>query len=181
MSRINALEPAAATPKAQELLAAVKAKIGMTPNMMKTMAQSEAVLEGYLSFSGALGGGVLSAKLREQIAIAVGQANSCQYCLSAHTLLGKMAGLAKDELDASRRATSADPKTAVALRFVQDLVVHKGMVDDEGLAAVRTAGFSEAEIVEMVSNVALNIFTNYFNHVAQTEVDFPNVELALPH
>ncbi|MCX6606976.1 MAG: carboxymuconolactone decarboxylase family protein [Acidobacteria bacterium] len=180
MSRIHALEPAAATPKAQELLAAVKAKIGMTPNMMKTMAQSEAVLEGYLSFSGALGGGVLSAKLREQIAIAVGQANSCQYCLSAHTLLGKMAGLAKDELDASRRATSSDPKTAVALHFAHDLVAHKGMVDDQGIAAVRAAGFTEAEIVEIVSNVALNIFTNYFNNVAQTEVDFPKVELALP-
>lgn len=179
MSRIQPLEPASASPKAQELLAAVKAKIGMTPNLMKTLAQSAPALEGYLNFSGALAGGVLAPKLREQIAITVAQINSCQYCLSAHTMLGKMAGLSKEELAASRRANSIDPKSAVALQFAQNLVVHKGQVTDEALASLRVAGFSEAEIVEIVSHVALNIFTNYFNNVAQTVVDFPAVDLAL--
>jgi uncharacterized peroxidase-related enzyme len=179
MTRIPAIEAANASPKSQELLAAVKAKIGMTPNLMKTMAHSSAVLEGYLGFSGALGGGTLSAQLREQIALAVGQANSCEYCLSAHTAIGKMVGLNPEEIVASRRATSADAKTAVALRFVQDLVIHKGVVDDAALAAVRSAGYSDAEIVEIVANVALNIFTNYFNHVAGTEVDFPKVALSV--
>jgi uncharacterized peroxidase-related enzyme len=177
MTRIAAVEPAEASPKAQELLAAVKAKIGMTPNLMKTMAQSGAVLEGYLGLSGALGGGVLSARLREQIALAVGQANSCQYCLSAHSAVGKMVGLTPEEIAASRRATSSDARTAAALRFVQDLVVHKGMVEDSALRVLREADYSDAEIVEIIANVALNIFTNYFNHVAGTEVDFPKVDV----
>lgn len=179
MPRIQAIELAKASPKSQELLAAVKAKIGMTPNMMKTMAQSAAVLEAYLGFSGALGTGALSAPLREQIALTVGQANGCQYCLSAHSAVGKMTGLDTEEIEASRKANSRVEKTAAALRFAQDLVVHKGVVDDAALKAVRDAGYSDAEIVEIVANVALNIFTNYLNHVAGTDVDFPKVELSL--
>ena len=179
MTRIQALEPADASPKAQELLAAVKAKIGMTPNMMKTMAQSAAVLEGYLGLSGALGSGALTPRLREQVALAVGQANGCEYCLSAHSAIGKMVGLKPEDIAASRRATSSDAKTAVALRFVQELVVHRGVVDDNALRTVRAAGFNDAEIVELVANVALNIFTNYINHVAGTDVDFPKVDVSL--
>ena len=179
MPRIKALQPSEASPKAQDLLAAVKAKIGMTPNMMKTMAQSAAVLEGYLGLSGALGAGILNPPLREQIALAVGQANSCQYCLSAHSTIGKMVGLKPEEIAASRRATATDPKVAAALRFVQALVVHKGMVDDSALSAVRDAGYTDAEIVEIVAHVALNVFTNYFNHVAGTEIDFPKVDVSL--
>lgn len=179
MTRIQALEPADASPKAQELLAAVKAKIGMTPNMMKTMAQSAAVLEGYLGLSGALGSGALTPRLREQVALAVGQANGCEYCLSAHSAIGKMVGLKPEDIAASRRATSSDAKTAVALRFVQELVVHRGVVDDNALRTVRVAGFNDAEIVELVANVALNIFTNYINHVAGTDVDFPKVDVSL--
>lgn len=179
MTRIKALEPAEASPKAQELLAAVKAKIGMTPNMMKTMAQSAAVLDGYLSFSGALDSGVLSPRLREQIALTVGQANNCQYCLSAHSALGKMVGLKPEEIAAGRRATAADPKTAAALRFAQALVIHKGVVDDNALSAIRAAGYTDAEIVEIVAHVALNVLTNYFNHVAGTEVDFTKVDVSL--
>jgi uncharacterized peroxidase-related enzyme len=179
MTRIQALDPADASPKAQQLLAAVKAKIGMTPNMMKTMAQSAAVLDGYLGLSGPLGAGALTPRLREQVALAVGQANGCEYCLSAHSAIGKMVGLKPEEIAASRRATSSDTKTAAALRFVQELVVHRGVVDDNALRTVRGAGFSDTEIVELVANVALNIFTNYINHVAGTEVDFPKVDVSL--
>lgn len=179
MTRIQALEPADASPKSQELLAAVKAKIGMTPNMMKTMAHSAAVLDGYLGLSGALGTGTLTPRLREQVALAVGQANGCEYCLSAHSAIGKMVGLKPEDIAASRRATASDAKTAAALRFVQELVVHRGVVDDNALRTVRAAGFNEAEIVELVANVALNIFTNYINHVAGTEVDFPKVDVSL--
>jgi uncharacterized peroxidase-related enzyme len=179
MTRIKALQPAEATPKAQELLAEVKARIGMTPNMMKTMANSASVLEGYLALSGALSAGVLPAALREQIALTVAQANRCEYCLAAHTALGKMAGLGKEELEASRRATSANAKTEAALRFAQELIIHRGHIDDASLASVRAAGFTDAEITEIVTHVALNIFTNYFNVVARTEVDFPGVDLTL--
>ena len=109
----------------------------------------------------------------------VAQANRCEYCLAAHTALGKMAGLAKEELEASRRATSANAKTAAALRFAQELVIHRGDIDDASLASVRAAGFTDSEITEIVAHVSLNIFTNYVNIVARTELDFPRVDLTL--
>ena len=179
MSRIQPIQPAEATGKAKQLLDGVQAKIGMTPNLMKTLAQAPAALEAYLNFNGALGGGVLDAKFREQIAIAVAQANSCEYCLSAHTTIGKMTGLKPEELAASRHAQAVDPKQDAGLKFAQALVIHRGLVSDAALQGVRSAGFSEAEITEIVAHVALNIFTNYFNHVAQTEVDFPKVAVQL--
>jgi len=179
MPRLNAIDPKEATGKAKELLDGVKTKIGMVPNLMRTFANSPAALEGYLNFSGALGGGLLNAKLREQIALAVADANNCEYCLSAHTAIGKMVGLNENELVASRRASSEDAKTNAALMFAHQIVVKRGEVDDTDVRTVRTAGFSDGEITEIIANVALNIFTNYFNHVAQTVVDFPKVSLTV--
>lgn len=178
MSRIKALEPAQTTGKARELLDAVQAKLGITPNMTRAMANSPAVLAAYLSFSGALAGGSLSAKLREQIALAVGQANACDYCLSAHSTLGKMAGLSEGDLASSRQAHAADTKADAALQFAQKLVRNRGEVSAAEFGAVRHAGYSDGEIGEIVANVALNLFTNYFNHVAETEIDFPRVSSA---
>jgi len=163
--------------KAKQLLDAVQAKLGMTPNMVKAMAQSPAVLEGYLSFSGALAGGQLSVKLREQIALAVAQANQCEYCLAAHSALGKMAGLSEEKILASRYLDSADGKVGAALRFAQEVVVTRGEVSDDGLARLRAAGFADSEVAEIIANVALNIFTNYFNRFTRTDVDFPKVSL----
>ncbi len=179
MPRLNAIDPAVATGKAKELLDGVKTKIGMVPNLMRTFANSPAALEGYLSFSGALAGGLLSAKLREQISLAVADANSCEYCLSAHTAIGKMVGLNENEIIASRRASSDDAKTNAALMFAHQIVVKRGEVDDTDVRTVRAAGFNDGEITEIIANVALNIFTNYFNHVAQTVVDFPKVSLTV--
>lgn len=179
MPRLNAIDPKEATGKAKELLDGVKTKIGMVPNLMRTFANSPAALEGYLNFSGALGGGLLNAKLREQIALAVADANNCEYCLSAHTAIGKMVGLNENELVASRRASSEDAKTNAALMFAHQIVVKRGEVDDTDVQTVRAAGFSDGEITEIIANVALNIFTNYFNHVAQTVVDFPKVSLTV--
>lgn len=178
MPRFNAVDPKGATGKAKELLDGVKSKIGMVPNLMRALANSPAALEGYLNFSGALSGGLLNAKLREQIALTVADANNCEYCLSAHTAIGKMVGLNENELAASRRATSIDAKTDAALKFAHQIVIKRGEVLDSEVQAVRAAGYSDGEIVEIVANVALNIFTNYFNHVAQTVVDFPKVNLA---
>ncbi|MBX3277899.1 MAG: carboxymuconolactone decarboxylase family protein [Acidobacteria bacterium] len=178
MQRLKAIDPKEATGKAKELLDGVKAKIGMVPNLMRTFANSPAALEGYLNFSGALGGGLLSAKLREQIALTVADANSCEYCLSAHTAIGKMVGLDENELVASRRATASNARTDAALKFAHQIVVKRGEVLDSEVQAVREAGYSDGEITEIVAHVALNIFTNYFNHVAQTVVDFPKVTLA---
>ena len=179
MQRIAAVNAAEATGKAKQLLDGVQAKLGMTPNLMKTLASAPAALEAYLSFGAALATGRLDAKLREQIALTVAQANSCEYCLSAHSAIGKMVGLKPEEISASREAHAQDAKRAAGLQFAQTLVVQRGEVSDETLARVKAAGYSEGEITEIVANVAVNIFTNYFNHVARTEVDFPRVPVAL--
>lgn len=178
MSRLNAIDPTKAAAKAKTLLDGVQKKLGMAPNLMRTMANSPAVLEAYLGFSNTLGQSSLSAKLREQIALTVGEANRCQYCLAAHTALGKMAGLGDEEIADSRRGNSTDRKTEAVLQFARKIVTERGWVSDEDVASVRTAGVNDAEIAEIVATVALNIFTNYFNHVAVTEVDFPEVEPA---
>jgi len=179
MARLHIVDPHDATGKAKTLLDTVKEKLGIVPNIARGMVNSPAVLEGYLGLSGALAGGTLPAKLRERIALAVAEANRCQYCLAAHNALGKAAGLSAEEVVQSRRAESTDAKTEAALRFVRDLAVNRGDVSDEAVASVREAGFDDGEIAELVANVALNVFTNYFNHVADTPIDFPEVE-ALP-
>lgn len=175
MERIKAIATQDATGKVRELLEGVQKKLGMTPNMMRTMAHSPAVLNAYLNFSGALAGGSLPARLREQIALVVGEANGCQYCLSAHSALGQMAGLSQEEILDSRRGESSESRSRAALRFASKLVSERGRVDDRELAQVRKAGFGDGEIAEIVANVALNLFTNYFNHVADPQVDFPAV------
>jgi uncharacterized peroxidase-related enzyme len=173
MERITPINPQAAQGRAKELLDAVKAKLGIIPNMTRSMAVSPPVLEAYVGFIGALGQGVLPPRVREQLALDVGEANHCDYCVSAHCVLGKGAGLSEQEVLASRRGASTDPKTDVLLGFARKLVANRGLVDDADIAAVREAGFGDAEIAEVVAHVGLNTFTNYFNHVAGTTIDFP--------
>lgn len=174
MSRINAVNHENADGKAKELLDAVKAKIGFAPNMMKTMAQSPTVLEAYLNFNETLGT-TLNAELREQIAVLTAQKNGCGYCLSAHTAIGKSVGLSDEAVSAARQANSADTKTDAALKFAKTILEKHGAVSDADLETVKNVGFTEGEIAEITANVALNIFTNYFNEIAQTEIDFPKV------
>lgn len=179
MPRLKALVPQEATGKAKELLDAVQKKLGATPNLFRTLANSPAVLEAYLNFNGALSNGLLDAKLRERIALIVGQQNGCQYCVSAHTFIGKAAGLSEAEIVASRRGQAKDTKTAAALTLARALVEKLGAVSDAELDGARSAGLNDGEIAEVIANAALNIFTNYFNHVAETDVDFPKVELEI--
>ena len=176
MPRLKAIETAEAAPKAKAFLEGVQKKLGMTPNLMRTMANSPAVLEAYLGFGNALGKGTLSPKLREQIALTVGELNGCQYCLSAHTALGKMVGLGDEDIADSRRGVSPDRKTEAVLQFARKVVTERGWVSDDDVESLRAAGTTDAELAEIVGAVALNIFSNYFNHVAGTEVDFPEVE-----
>jgi uncharacterized peroxidase-related enzyme len=179
MQRISAIDPATASGKSKQLLDGVQAKLGMTPNLMKTLATAPAALEAYLNFNSALSSGLLNAKFREQIALSVAQANSCEYCLSAHSAIGKMVGLKPEEIEASRESLSTDPKRDAGLKFAQAIVVQRGELSDGAIDNVRRAGYSDGEITEIVANVALNILTNYFNHIAQTEVDFPRVPVTL--
>jgi len=180
LSRLKVIQTDSATGRAKELLEAVQAKLSTTPNSMRVMANSPAVLDAYLSFSGALAGGFLNAKLREQIALEVGEQNSCQYCVSAHTAIGKMTGLSEAEIQAAREAKSSAPKPAAALAFARQIVAKQGRATQSDVDAVRDAGFTDGEIAEIIAHVALNIFTNYFNNTADVEVDFPKIALRKP-
>ena len=173
MSRLPALDPATTTGKTHMLLAGVAKKLGVVPNLMRTMASSPATLEGYLGLSGALAGGQLPARLREQLALALAETNGCHYCSAAHTLLGKNAGLADGEMLAARRGEASDPRARAALRFALAVVAARGGVSDADLERVRGAGFGDGEIAEIVAHVALSALTNYLNRAAQTELDFP--------
>lgn len=176
MSRLNQLNPETATGRAKELLGAVKGKLGLVPNMTRAMANGPAVLDGYLQFSGALSRGTLSAKVREQLSLAVAQVNGCEYCLSAHSTIGKMVGLTAEQIRDARLGTAIDPKTDALIRFAQKVVEARGRVSDADVGDVREAGFDDGAIAEVVAHVALDIFTNYFNLVAGTDIDFPKVE-----
>jgi len=180
MSRIPPVDRNTTTDSVRKNFDAVQKQLGVVPNMMRTMAQSPAVLEGYLGFGAALRRGRLPVGLQEQIALAVAETNSCDYCLSAHTALGRGAGLSNDELAASREARATDRKAAAALQFARVVVDRRGDVRDLDLAAVRAAGYSDGEIAEIIAHVALNVFTNYFNRAAQTDIDFPLVTAGQP-
>ena len=181
MSRISAVDPATADAKAKPLLDAVNNAFGMVPNLFRVAAQSSAALEGLLGLNGALGHGSFNGKLREAISLAVAEANGCDYCLSAHTALGKGAGLFPADIAEARKGRAADHKTAAILHFAYALVETSGHVTDSDVSQLRQAGVTDSEVVETVANVIVNIFTNYLNHVAGTENDFPAVRAGMAH
>ena len=180
MPRITPIDAKNPDPAAKPLLDAVQQDLGATPNFMTTLANSPAALDAYLSFSGALGKGSIGGKLGEQIALAVAGANACGYCASTHTALGSKQGIEKEELERNLRGEASDPRTQAALDFARTLVIKRGWATDADLTQVRDAGFSEGQIAEIVAHVALNTFSNYFNHVADPEIDFPKVEVGEP-
>lgn len=178
MPRINPVHPDHTHPKSADLLATVKRKIGMVPNLHATFAHAPAVLAAYLSFSATLASGRLSARQREIIALTVGQANQCQYCLSAHTVIGKGVGLTDQQVAAARRGHNEDPLDDAIAVLASQLVVKDGVISDDELDAARQAGLDDELLLEVLANVALNILTNYANHLAQTTIDFPEVDSA---
>ena len=160
------------------LLDAVNKQLGVVPNLMKVLGNSPAALGGYLNLSSALGKGTIGAKTGERIALAIAEFNRCDYCLAAHTYLGKnVAKLDDAEIAANRNGTSADPKADAAVRFAVNVAQERGHVSDAAFQAVKSAGYSDGEVMEIVLHVALNTLTNYVNTVAQTEIDFPVVEM----
>lgn len=173
MQRINPIEPAQAGYKTRVMLDAVKHQLGQIPNIFRILAQSPAVLDAYLKQMTALAAGDLDPKLREQIALVAAGKNQCDYCASAHTLLGKGAGVEESELTCNLKGQSSNATTQAALTFVAAIVENRGRVTDRELMEVREAGFSDGQIVEIIAVTCMNIFTNYFNHIAGTEVDFP--------
>jgi uncharacterized peroxidase-related enzyme len=176
MARLPIASIESATGSNQNIFAALQKGLGMVPNMARVMASSPAVLSAYAQFSSAMSTAKLSAKIREQIALLVAESNSCTYCLSAHSALGKLAGLNQAQIDDARNRRSEDPRTAAALTFAQAVLDRRGGVTGGDVDAVRKAGFDDAELAEIVAAVAQNVFTNFFNRAFDVDVDFPRVE-----
>ena len=176
MNNLPLLDPATTTGRTAELLATVQRRLGVTPNMAKAMANSPALLHGYVDLSAALSSGVLDGATRERLALAIAQHNGCSYCLSAHSYLAEhVAHLGADDIAAARAATASDHKTAALLAFATAVNDRRGAVDPDALATVRAAGASDEEIAETIGHVALNVLTNYFNKAAGVDIDFPVV------
>jgi uncharacterized peroxidase-related enzyme len=173
--RIKGIDPGMAKGKAKELLDAIQAKYGGVPNSFKAMAQSPAGLQGFLSLSGTLEGGVLPFETRYQIAVAVSEINGCSYCLSAFTAIGKSQGMTDETFAMCQIAGSTDPKIDAILKFAAAIVRERGAVTPADFQRVKSAGCSDEEIQEIVANVALFTFANYMNLVIATEIDFPLV------
>jgi uncharacterized peroxidase-related enzyme len=177
MSRLNTPASVETSPEGSRAsLVAVGKSLGVVPNLFRLVGNSTAALKGYLGIGAALANARLDARTQERIALAVAEINACDYCLSAHTYLGRnVAKLDDAEMTANRNGGSNDPKANAAVSFAAAIVMSRGHVLDREVASVRAAGYSDAEIIEIVLTVALNTFTNYVNEVAQTDVDFPIV------
>ncbi|MCI0466538.1 MAG: peroxidase-related enzyme [Beijerinckiaceae bacterium] len=176
MPRVDLVDSATAPGAAKPLLEEIKGAFGSVPNMFRAVANSPAALNSMWGSFGALGSGTIDAALGEKIAVAVANRNTCSYCLAAHTVLGKKAGASGEEMAEAQGGRSADPKTATALSFALRLVEHRGQVTSDNVQALRAAGFTDGQIVEIIAHVALNLFTNYINIALDVPVDFPGVK-----
>lgn len=175
-TRIKTLNPETTTGEAKELFNAVNQKLGFIPNLIKVFGNSPATLKSYLSLGELTASGNFNNKFREQLALAIGEENACNYCLSAHTAIGKMNGLSDAQTEQNRQGLSDDTKTEAGLKFAQEVTRHRGQVSQESIDRVKAAGYNDGDILEIVLNVVANTLTNYVNHIAETEIDFPEVK-----
>ena len=176
MPRLPRLTPDTADDRQRDLLDQTERALGRVPNLYATLATSPAALTGYLALRDALSRGVLRARVREQLALLVAQRNDCGYCVAAHTYRGARVGLTAEELRATRDGHDNDPHTDAILRTASAVIAHRGALPDADLAAARADGVTDPELAEIVAHVALNALSNYFNHLAQPELDFPAVD-----
>ena len=175
-TRIETLNPDTTTGKSKELFDAVQNKLGFIPNLIKVFGNSPATLQSYLSLGELTASGNFSNKFREQLALAIAEENSCNYCLSAHTAIGKMNGLTDEQTEENRQGRSSDAKVEAGLQLAQSITRNRGNISTEEIQAAKTAGYNDSDILEIVLNVVSNTLTNYVNHIAETEIDFPAVE-----
>lgn len=178
MSRINTVTAATANAEQAALFSAITASIGMLPNFLKVFANSPAALRAFLGLHSITHEGSLEAQTRSRIALAIAQQNTCDYCLSAHSAIGKKAGLSSSEIQANRQGGSEDAKAAVAVKLARSLAEHKGDITTAELLEAREAGFDDAQIVEIITHVGLNILTNMLGKASRVEIDFPKVAAA---
>ena len=177
MNRIPLIDRAHTSPDRKALLDQIHGAFGATPNMFRAVANSPAALQSMWAAFGALGSGTLSAKLGEQIAVAVANRNACEYCLAAHTALGRKAGATADEMAAAQVGSASDAATQAALNFAPKVVEQRAQITADDVQALRTAGFSDEAVMEILAHVALNLFTNYVNVAFDVPLDFPAVKL----
>ncbi len=177
MSRVNVVDPKSAQGEARELLDAVQAQLGVTPAFIRVLANSPAALRGFLGLYAGVGGGSLDAKTVERIALTVAQENACEYCVSAHTAIGRNVGLSVEEIMAARAGRSADAKASAAVAFARSLVENAGAVSAAEVQALRDAGYDDAGIVDIIVTVSLNVLTNFLGKATKVEIDFPRVAL----
>ena len=175
MSKINPIAVDTASEAVRPTLEMVENKLGRVPNMYRVMANSPAVLSAYVSYNGALSKGSIDNELAELIALATAEFNTCSYCLSAHTVLGKKAGLSDTQIIESRCYTAENQKQKTALTFVKKLLDNPSKLKSVDIDPLREVGFTDGEILEIVSNVVRNMLTNYINIVAETSVDWPEI------
>jgi uncharacterized peroxidase-related enzyme len=163
---------------ARQILDKVGGQLGFVPTMFKTIASNPTVLEAVTTLQGTTSR-VLDAKTRHSIALAVSQANDCSYCLAMHTYVSsEFGGMSGDDIDLGRAGSSVDPKRAAAAHFAQQVVDSRGQVGDVDLAAVRAAGYTDPEILAIVTVAVQALLTNFINNVNQTDIDIPAVNSA---
>ena len=177
MSRIKTVTNEAANSEQKSLFDAIQGKLGMVPNFLRILGNSPVALNAFLGLYGVAGAGSLDPLTRERIALGVAEQNACQYCVSAHTAIGDQAGLSGAEMQANRAGTSQDAKAAAAVKFARALVEHKGGVSTEEITEVRNAGYSDADLVEIIMHVGMNLITNIIGRSSRVEIDFPQVKL----
>lgn len=176
MQRLSSVNPQSAQGRTKELLDTVQQAFGVIPNTARVMANSPAVLDSFLAFSTAMGGVQIGPKLHNQVKLTTSETNSCDYCTSILTAVAPSAGLSTSDILAGRTGHSEDRRTKAALAFAHNVLESRGKVSDQQITAVRAAGFTDADIVEIVASVVLGCFTNFLNNVADTELDIPKAE-----
>jgi len=179
MSRINTVSNETANTEQKALLDAIQAQLGIVPNFLKVFANSPAALRAFLGLHSIANEGSLDLQTRERIALGLAQQNSCEYCLSAHTAIGRKAGLTADEIASNRAGTSQEAKAAVAVKFARSLVENMGEITSDEITEARNVGYSDAEIVEIITHVGMNILTNILGKASRVDIDFPKVELKI--
>lgn len=177
MSRISVIEPHTANAEQKALLDAIQGQLGMVPNFLKVFANSPVALQAFLGLHGVANAGSLTPQTRERIALALAQQNACEYCVSAHTAIGRKAGLSTEEIAAARTGTSEDAKAAVAVKLARSLVEHTGDITTAELMEARAAGYTDADIVEIITHVGMNVLTNILGKASRVDIDFPKVAL----
>ena len=179
MSRIAPVVSSNANTRVFTTLSQVKVSLGLVPNLFATLAHAPVALDGFLSLSKTLSRGRLSARQREILSLAVGQESQCQYCLSAHTLSAKAAGVSEADALKARAGDGEDPFERALASFAKKIVRQRGHVSEEDIKNARKAGIDDGLMMEVVAHVALNTLTNYANELPGTEIDFPVVNVKL--